>query len=292
MPYAERPGTIGDIQPAHPYTRFGMRYLLGPGRNVDRVLHEGDEVAGFTVLEVRGHSPGHLAFWRERDGVLIVGDVINNMNILTGLPGPPRAATVRRRRPRGEPPLRAQARRARAQGHAVRPRESAARHAEVRRLRGGPVRTPDRLAAGALRTADALDRLELLDREQVLRPAGGTLHCDEVLDRRHGDRERAEVEPLRAPAEDLVVGAPDGTATRSSGPAEVLEGEELGPARACARRARTGRARRRRAASPRARPSAFARASRLPSSRAKQMSTSWVRVADPCSTAARPPMST
>ena len=93
MPYAERPATIGDAQPGHPYTRFEMRYLLGPGRNVDRVLHEGDEVAGFTVLEVPGHSPGHIAFWRERDGVLIVGDVINNMNILTGLPGlhePPR----------------------------------------------------------------------------------------------------------------------------------------------------------------------------------------------------------
>ncbi len=93
VPYAERPATIGDAQPGHPYTRFEMRYLFGPGRNVDRVLHEGDEVVGFTVLEVPGHSPGHIAFWRERDGVLIVGDVINNMNILTGLPGlhePPR----------------------------------------------------------------------------------------------------------------------------------------------------------------------------------------------------------
>ena len=54
---------------------------------VDRVLHEGDEAAGFTVLEVPGHSPGHVAFWRERDGVLILGDVINNLNILTGVPG-------------------------------------------------------------------------------------------------------------------------------------------------------------------------------------------------------------
>ncbi|MFB9909608.1 MBL fold metallo-hydrolase [Allokutzneria oryzae] len=42
---------------------------------VARGLCEGDEVAGFTVLEVPGHSPGHIALWRERDGVLLCGDV-------------------------------------------------------------------------------------------------------------------------------------------------------------------------------------------------------------------------
>ena len=51
------------------------------------MLHEGDEIAGFKVLEVPGHSPGHIAFWRDRDGVLILGDVINNINIVTGMPG-------------------------------------------------------------------------------------------------------------------------------------------------------------------------------------------------------------
>jgi hydroxyacylglutathione hydrolase len=87
VPYAEEPAKLAELQSGHPYTRFGTRYFLGPGRNVDRALHEGDEVAGFTVLEVPGHSPGHVAFWRERDGVLILGDVINGMNILTGIPG-------------------------------------------------------------------------------------------------------------------------------------------------------------------------------------------------------------
>jgi len=28
-----------------------------------------------------------VAFWRESDGVLIAGDVVNNMNIWTGIPG-------------------------------------------------------------------------------------------------------------------------------------------------------------------------------------------------------------
>jgi hydroxyacylglutathione hydrolase len=87
VPFAERPTKVGEIQSGHPFTNIGMRYFVGPGRNVDRVLNEGDEVAGFRVLDVPGHSPGHVAFWRERDGVLILGDVINNMNIVTGLPG-------------------------------------------------------------------------------------------------------------------------------------------------------------------------------------------------------------
>lgn len=49
---------------------------------IARRLTEGDEVAGFTVLDTPGHSPGHVSFWRERDRVLICGDVWFNMNLL------------------------------------------------------------------------------------------------------------------------------------------------------------------------------------------------------------------
>ena len=63
------------------------RYWTGPGRPVERQLREGDEVAGFTVLDVPGHSPGHVAYWRESDRTLIAGDVVNNMNVITGIPG-------------------------------------------------------------------------------------------------------------------------------------------------------------------------------------------------------------
>ncbi|MFC5054845.1 MBL fold metallo-hydrolase [Saccharothrix xinjiangensis] len=52
---------------------------------VARGLVEGDEVAGFTVLDAPGHSPGHIALWRDHDGVLICGDVF--FNLLR--PGPP-----------------------------------------------------------------------------------------------------------------------------------------------------------------------------------------------------------
>jgi hydroxyacylglutathione hydrolase len=71
----------------HPLNRLIMKYWAGPARRVDRHLHEGDEVAGFKVLDVPGHSPGHIAYWRESDRVLILGDVLNNMDVITGRPG-------------------------------------------------------------------------------------------------------------------------------------------------------------------------------------------------------------
>ncbi|MBV9416136.1 MAG: MBL fold metallo-hydrolase [Solirubrobacterales bacterium] len=67
-----------------------------PAHPVARQLAEGDEVAGFTVLEVPGHSPGHVAYWHEADRVLIAGDVFVNIHMLTMRPGlrsPPRVLT-------------------------------------------------------------------------------------------------------------------------------------------------------------------------------------------------------
>jgi len=87
VPYAEEPELIAESQGSHPFNRFALRYWAGPGRNVDRALREGDEVAGFKVIDVPGHSPGHVAYWRESDGVLILGDVLNNVNVTTGVPG-------------------------------------------------------------------------------------------------------------------------------------------------------------------------------------------------------------
>jgi hydroxyacylglutathione hydrolase len=80
----------------------GYRWLTGlmqpgPAHPVARRLREGDDVAGFRVIDVPGHSRGHIAFWRESDRALVMGDVINNLNIVTGLPGlhePPRLFTT------------------------------------------------------------------------------------------------------------------------------------------------------------------------------------------------------
>jgi hydroxyacylglutathione hydrolase len=53
---------------------------------VSRTLREGDMVAGFEVLEVPGHSPGALAFWREGDRVLVCGDVVANFGLRPSRP--------------------------------------------------------------------------------------------------------------------------------------------------------------------------------------------------------------
>lgn len=84
---AENPELIGERQPDHAVAQFFARTMSGPGHPVDRKLREGDEVAGFEVLDVPGHSAGHVAYWRASDGVLILGDVLNNMDVLTGIPG-------------------------------------------------------------------------------------------------------------------------------------------------------------------------------------------------------------
>ena len=125
-------GDIARFQPDRTINGVMHRAFSGPGHPVDRALSEGDEVAGFTVLEVPGHSAGHIAFWRERDRALVLGDVLNNMNLRTGMPGlhePPEAFTP-------DP---------------QRNRQSARRLAELRPAlacfgHGPPLRDPGRLA--------------------------------------------------------------------------------------------------------------------------------------------------
>jgi hydroxyacylglutathione hydrolase len=87
VPAVERAGGI--VNPKAPAWLNWMqrRWWTGPPHPVARALSEGDEVEGFTVLETPGHSRGHVAFWRESDRVLILGDVLNNINVLTGMPG-------------------------------------------------------------------------------------------------------------------------------------------------------------------------------------------------------------
>jgi hydroxyacylglutathione hydrolase len=83
----ETPGGLRAAQPSHPLNTLIDAVWTGPPRKVDRALHEGDEIAGFTVLDTPGHSAGHVSFWRESDSTLICGDVLNGMNLLTSVPG-------------------------------------------------------------------------------------------------------------------------------------------------------------------------------------------------------------
>ena len=67
--------------------RIYDRLWTGPPHKVDRVLAEGDEVAGFRVVHAPGHAPGEVIFFRDSDRVAICGDVIRNMSYLTTLAG-------------------------------------------------------------------------------------------------------------------------------------------------------------------------------------------------------------
>ncbi len=87
VPAMETPGGVRNSQAPGWLNSLQERFWTGPPHPVARALSEGDEVAGFTVLETPGHSPGHVAYWRESDRTLILGDVLNNMNVITGIPG-------------------------------------------------------------------------------------------------------------------------------------------------------------------------------------------------------------
>jgi len=77
----------GDVKSISPPSRQNLawldRWLAGPSHPVTRSLHEGDLVGGFKVLEVPGHTPGALAFWRAADRVLVIGDVLFHRNPVT-----------------------------------------------------------------------------------------------------------------------------------------------------------------------------------------------------------------
>jgi glyoxylase-like metal-dependent hydrolase (beta-lactamase superfamily II) len=90
-----RPVQSGD--PNHPINKLIRRVWEGPPHRVDRVLQEGDEVAGFRVLHAPGHQRGEVIYFRDSDRVAIAGDVIFNLHPLTGIPGvrePPDAFTL------------------------------------------------------------------------------------------------------------------------------------------------------------------------------------------------------
>ena len=84
----ENPAIMQERLPRNWLTRLAGPFLSGPPHKVARQLREGDEVAGFTVLETPGAFRGHVSFWRAADRVLVLGDVLANFP-LTGLSEPP-----------------------------------------------------------------------------------------------------------------------------------------------------------------------------------------------------------
>jgi hydroxyacylglutathione hydrolase len=67
--------------------RLGCRWWAGPPHPVGRVLREGDQLGNFRVVHAPGHTPGHIILFRDADRVAVAGDLLANMNFLTGRPG-------------------------------------------------------------------------------------------------------------------------------------------------------------------------------------------------------------
>ncbi|WP_336965624.1 MBL fold metallo-hydrolase [Chryseobacterium contaminans] len=67
--------------------KLQQKYWAGQGHKVDKTIVENDMIGNFRVIETPGHSAGHISLFRERDGVLIIGDAATNMNVFTTITG-------------------------------------------------------------------------------------------------------------------------------------------------------------------------------------------------------------
>jgi glyoxylase-like metal-dependent hydrolase (beta-lactamase superfamily II)/ketosteroid isomerase-like protein len=79
------------------YWPEGLKGIPTPHRQVQRLMHryawdggpvqiagtfsEGDDVAGFKVIELPGHAPGQIGLWRESDRLALVSDCFYTLDI-------------------------------------------------------------------------------------------------------------------------------------------------------------------------------------------------------------------
>jgi glyoxylase-like metal-dependent hydrolase (beta-lactamase superfamily II)/predicted ester cyclase len=56
---------------------------------IEGTVADGDEVAGFRVVELPGHAPGLIGLWRESDRLALASDCLYTIDIQTGLRRPP-----------------------------------------------------------------------------------------------------------------------------------------------------------------------------------------------------------
>lgn len=78
---------VSGEQEMHPLLARLQASLEGPPHKVSKVLEDGEKVGDLTVVHTPGHARGHVVYFRESDGVAICGDVIRNLNYVTGRSG-------------------------------------------------------------------------------------------------------------------------------------------------------------------------------------------------------------
>jgi glyoxylase-like metal-dependent hydrolase (beta-lactamase superfamily II) len=64
----------------------------GGGVKIAGTVEEGDQVAGFVVLNLPGHAPGLIGLWRAEDGLALVSDAVFTVNPETGFSTEPQVA--------------------------------------------------------------------------------------------------------------------------------------------------------------------------------------------------------
>jgi glyoxylase-like metal-dependent hydrolase (beta-lactamase superfamily II)/predicted ester cyclase len=57
---------------------------------VEGTVTEGDDIAGFKVIDLPGHAPGQIGLWREGDRLALTSDCFYTLNPQTGQKGAPR----------------------------------------------------------------------------------------------------------------------------------------------------------------------------------------------------------
>lgn len=77
-----------DLSKLPAYARPIYRRLLprwdGGAVEIAGAVHEGDEIAGFHVIDLPGHAPGQIGLFRESDRLALVSDCIYTVNVGTG----------------------------------------------------------------------------------------------------------------------------------------------------------------------------------------------------------------
>jgi hydroxyacylglutathione hydrolase len=83
-----------DISKVPPPARWTIPRLLpvwdGGPVEIAGTVEEGDDVSGFRVVHIPGHSPGQIALWRESDRLALTADCFYTLDAHTGRHGPPR----------------------------------------------------------------------------------------------------------------------------------------------------------------------------------------------------------
>jgi hydroxyacylglutathione hydrolase len=84
---------LGKLRP-HGRAFFARAFPAWDGGpvQIDATVTEGDDVAGFEVVELSGHAPGQIGLFRRSDRLALISDTVYTLDVHTGRKGGPRVA--------------------------------------------------------------------------------------------------------------------------------------------------------------------------------------------------------